>query len=111
MIAIITIVILIVAMSAVIIIPDRVLAYRWKTEYEDKYIEYAKRINHPAHRQRVILWLQSKEARNIYVNNPHNFYDIYQNQISKIAEDLIDELTKKYENEYKSRSKQNIKTI
>lgn len=84
----------------------------WIGSKEYDYINRAKEeISHPTHRQRVILWIQSEEAENLYVKSPKRFPDEYKNVVDNIGDDLIEELREKYENEYQSRNTKNTKTV
>lgn len=105
------VIIVFLLLSAIgVFVPMYINKKKWK-ELKHFYITEARRINHDEHRQRMILWLQSLDAEEIFINQPKSFRAIYNDKVEKIGEEIIQELTKKYTDEYQSRNKKSTKAI
>lgn len=110
-ISVFVILILAIAFLPTIIIGD-IKKRKWRKTIRHQYIDKARiEISNSSLRQRVILWLLSEEGMTTYLFYPPYFEAAYYKRVEKIEEDLINELTKKYTDEYKSRSTKNIKAI
>lgn len=111
MIIVITIIAFIFLFFLIVILRVNFYKRRWRKTLQHQYIEKArKEIKHGTHKQRVILWLMGEGEEN-YLDSPYHFEEIYQRSVDYIGDDIIEELTKKYKDEYKSRNTKNTKTI